>query len=195
MQLFAPLYDKTLLWAKHPKAVWYLSALSFSESVFFPVPTDVMLAPMCLANRHRAWRLALITTLLSVFGGLFGYAIGYVAFEAIEPMIQQWGYGDNFQKATNWFNEWGIWVVLLAGFSPIPYKVFTIAAGVAGMAILPFLLMSLIGRGARFFLVAAFMVWGGEKMEHVLRRYIEVIGWLVVVLAVVIYVWVKGVSS
>jgi len=191
MKLFSALYDKTLLWAGHPHAERYLAGLSFAESSFFPVPPDVMLAPMTLAKRHFAWRYALITTLMSVLGGLLGYAIGSGAFELIQPVLIDHGYWDNFQKATDWFNQWGIWVILLAGFTPIPFKVFTIAAGVVGMAIIPFILMSIIGRGARFFLVAGIMYWGGERMETKLRHYIEYIGWFVIAVAIAFYFIIK----
>ena len=195
MKLFGPMYDKTILLSKHPKATWYLSVLSFSESVFFPVPPDVMLAPMCLANRHKAMWLAFITTIFSVLGGLLGYFLGYLAFELVEPHIRDFGYWESFEKAKVWFAEWGIWVILIAGFSPIPYKVFTVTAGVVGMALVPFLLMSLLARGARFFLVAALVAWGGPKFEPLLRRYIEMIGWLVLVLLVVLYFVVRNGSA
>lgn len=191
MKLFSPLYDKTLQWSAHKNAPKYLSFLSFAESSFFPIPPDVMLAPMCIANRKKAWQFALLTTIFSVLGGLFGYLIGSLAFDAVEPLLKDMGYWANFEKASGWFNEWGIWVVLLAGFSPIPYKVFTISAGVVGMAVIPFVLMSILGRGGRFFLVAGLMVWGGEKMESHLKRYVEVIGWAVVVLAIIAYFLLK----
>ncbi len=191
MKIFAPLYEKTLQWAAHRHAEKYLAGLSFAESSFFPVPPDVMLAPMVLAKRQRAWRFALITTLMSVLGGLLGYVIGASAFDFIQPVIVDRGYWDTFEKATDWFNEWGIWVILLAGFTPVPYKIFTISAGVVGMAIIPFVLMSIIGRGARFFLVAGLMYWGGEKMERKLHQYIEYIGWLVIVAVVLLYFFVK----
>lgn len=191
MKLFEPLYLKTLQWARHHRAPWFLAGLSFAESSFFPVPPDVMLAPMCLAKQKMAWRYAFITTLMSVIGGLFGYLIGYLAFDFIEPWLKDLGYWDRFQMASQWFNEWGIWVILIAGFSPIPYKLFTIAAGVAGMAILPFILMSIIGRGLRFFLVAGFMVLGGEGMEQKLQHYIERIGWVVVFVVIIAYLLVK----
>ncbi|MDH3327060.1 MAG: DedA family protein [Gammaproteobacteria bacterium] len=191
MKLFGTLYDKTLQWAGHRHAERYLAGLSFAESSFFPVPPDVMLAPMVLAKRHLAWRFALITTIMSVLGGLLGYVIGNGAFEVIEPILIERGYWDSFQKATDWFGEWGIWVILLAGFTPIPFKVFTIAAGVVGMAIVPFVLMSIIGRGARFFLVAGLMFWGGEKMERMLRKSIESVGWALVALALIAYFLIK----
>jgi len=180
--LFSRLYDMALRWAHHKHASWYLGGLSFAESSFFPVPPDVMLAPMCLADNSKAWRYAMLTTVTSTAGGLFGYAIGMMGFGLVEPYIHQFGYWESFQAAQRLFAEWGIWVVFIAGFSPIPYKLFTIAAGVTGMAIVPFLLASFVGRGARFFIVAGVIKWGGPKMEQALRKYIEYLGWLLVML-------------
>lgn len=191
MKLFSPLYNKTLQWSAHPKAARYLSILSFAESSFFPIPPDVMLAPMCLANRKKAWHFAFLATIFSVLGGVLGYLIGAFAFDQIEPLLKTSAYWEKFTKASAWFDEWGIWIVLLAGFSPIPYKVFTVSAGVVGMALLPFVLMSLLGRGGRFFLVAGLMVLGGEKMEKTLRRYVEVLGWAVIGLAIAAYFLLK----
>lgn len=172
-------------WAQHRHAQWYLAGLSFAESSFFPVPPDVMLAPMALADTRKAWRYALLTTVASVLGGVAGYLLGYFAFELVEPWIQATGYGDKYKQAVAWFEDWGIWVIFIAGFSPIPYKLFTISAGVTAMAFVPFVLASLVGRGARFFLLAALMVWGGTRMEQLLRRYVDVFGWLLVALIVV----------
>jgi membrane protein YqaA with SNARE-associated domain len=172
-------------WSRHRHAPWYLGAMSFAESSFFPIPPDVMLAPMSLANPARAWWFALLTTLTSVAGGLFGYAIGYFAFDAIEPVLRESRYWDGYQAAVDWFDRWGFWAVFVAGFSPIPYKAFTIAAGALSMAVLPFTLASLVGRGARFFLVAALMAWGGARMEVSLHRYIDRLGWATVAVTLV----------
>jgi len=136
-----------------------------------------MLAPMCLANPSRAWWFALLTTVTSVAGGIFGYLIGHFAFDLVQPLIEG-RYAAAYQQSVNWFNEWGFWAILVAGFSPIPYKVFTIAAGVLYMPLLPFILASAIGRGGRFFLVAALMFWGGKTMERMLKQYVDVIGWI-----------------
>jgi membrane protein YqaA with SNARE-associated domain len=189
MKLFSSLYQRAMTWSRHPHAPWYLGGLSFAESSFFPIPPDVMLAPMCLANPQRAWRLALLTTLASVAGGLFGYSIGFFAIDALLPWLQESRYWPAYQTAVEWFGRWGFWAVFVAGFSPIPYKVFTIAAGALSMALLPFTLASLIGRGARFFLVAGLMAWGGARMEEMLHRYVERLGWAVVALAVVALLW------
>ncbi|MBL1432156.1 MAG: DedA family protein [Gammaproteobacteria bacterium] len=188
MKIFSKLYDMTLRWAAHPKAPWYLGGLSFAESSFFPIPPDVMLAPMVLAKRNKAWWFAAITTIASVLGGIAGYLIGWLAFDLIEPWVMQAGYGDKLALTKDWFEQWGVWVVFIAGFAPIPYKLFTISAGVLAMSFLPFVMASLIGRGARFFLVAGIIRAGGEKMEAVLRKYIDTMGWIVIVGAVAVYV-------
>lgn len=183
MRVFSIMYDRVMAWSRHPHAAWYLGGLSFAESSFFPIPPDVMLAPMSLAQPAKAWRLALLTTLASAAGGLLGYLIGNFAFGLIEPIVGVGGrYHQAFMQAEQWFARWGLWAVFVAGFSPIPYKVFTITAGVLSMALIPFLLASLVGRGARFFLVAALMVWGGAPMERQLRRYVDTIGWVMVAL-------------
>ena len=181
--MFASLYERAMRWARHRHAPWYLGGMSFAESSFFPIPPDVMLAPMCLAQPQKAWRFATITTLTSVLGGIMGYFIGAYGFTLIEPWLQgQDRYWAAYQQAIDFFNQWGVLAVFIAGFSPIPYKVFTIAAGVLSMALLPFTLASLVGRGARFFLVAGLMRWGGERMEAQLHRHIDRLGWATVAL-------------
>jgi len=188
LKLFTKLYDMALVWAKHRFAERYLAAMSFAESVFFPVPPDVMLAPMSLAQPSKAWRFASFATVASVLGGIVGYFLGYWLFEpVVQPFIEQMHWQEKFETALTWFKEYGVWVVFLAGFSPIPYKVFTIGAGVLQMAFLPFLIASAVGRGARFFLVSALMKWGGVKMEQKLRQYVEVLGWGLVILIAVAY--------
>ena len=191
MALFTALYDRCMGWARHRHATWYLGGLSFAESSFFPVPPDVMLAPMSMARPGRATFYALLTTLASVVGGLFGYLIGYFAFEAIAPWLERAGHMPAYLKGRDWFEAWGFWAILIAGFSPIPYKVFTIAAGSLAMNLPLFLVGSLIGRGGRFFLVAGLLAWGGPKMEAALRRYVERIGWALVVVAVLLYLYFR----
>ncbi|MBH0028055.1 DedA family protein [Pseudoalteromonas sp. SWN29] len=192
MKLFTKLYDMALVWAKHRHAERYLAAMSFAESVFFPIPPDVMLAPMSLAQPKKAWRFASFATIASVFGGIIGYLLGFWLFEpVVEPLIAQMHWQEKFDIALNWFKDYGVWVVFLAGFSPIPYKVFTIGAGVLQMAFLPFLFASAIGRGARFFLVSALMKWGGAKMEEKLRQYIEILGWGLVILIALAYILLR----
>ena len=193
MRLFGPLYDKVIDWARHPHAERYLGALSFAESSFFPIPPDVMLAPMCLADRQKAWRFAAITTVTSLLGGIAGYAIGYFLFEAVEPWLHDMGYWSAYEQGKAWFDQWGVWAVFVAGFSPIPYKIFTITAGVAVLNFPGFVIASLIGRGARFVLVAGFVVLGGERMEAMIPRYVERIGWAVVgIVAVAVAFLMQG---
>lgn len=173
-------------WSRHPHAERYLGALSFAESSFFPIPPDVMLAPMCMATPGKAWRYALNATVFSVLGGLAGYAIGYLLFEAVEPWLRESHYWNAYATARAWFDRYGIWAVFIAGFSPIPYKVFTIAAGVAALALPGFFVASLVGRGARFFLVAGIVRFAGPRLEARLLDYIERIGWSMVALSAVV---------
>lgn len=191
MKLFAPLLDRVLRWSRHPYASWYLGGLSFAESSFFPIPPDVMLAPMVVARPERAWWLAGLTTLTSVLGGMVGFWLGLIAMESVLPLVERWGYAEPFARATAWFARWGFWAVLAAGFSPIPYKVFTIAAGGMAMPFAPFLLASALGRAARFFLVAGLLFWGGERLEGMLRRYVETLGWLFVVALAIAYLLLR----
>lgn len=179
------IYRRALEYARHRHAPRYLVLLSFAESSFFPVPPDVMLIPMALAKPKSAWRLALLTTFASVLGGMLGYGIGYFAFALVEPWLQQWGYWEGYLTARSWFNRWGFWAVFIAGFSPLPYKVFTIAAGTLTMNLPLFLIASFIGRGSRFFLEAGLIVWGGERLEQAIYRHINRIGWLVVAIVTV----------
>lgn len=188
MRIFEKMYDTTLRWARHKHAQYYLLILGVCESIFFPIPPDVMLAPMALANRKKAWFYAGITTVSSVIGGACGYLLGWLAFDAyIEPLIIEWGYAERLEMAINWFKEYGIGVVFLAGFSPIPYKIFTVSAGFLGMAFTPFMVVSTISRAMRFYLVAGLMYWGGEIMEQKLRKYMDWIGWTTIFLAVLTY--------
>lgn len=185
--IFSGLYNKCMQWAAHPHAERYLVGISIIESIFFPIPTALMVAPMAVARPDRAVRIALIATLTSVFGALFGYMLGYYAITLVVPIIEQVGYGDKYQVAQNWFAEWGFWAVVIAGFTPIPFKLFTISAGALSMAIAPFMLASLVGRSAHFFLVALLMAWAGPTMEPVVRKYIEWLGWLFVLIVIVAY--------
>jgi len=190
MKIFTILYEKVKVWAMHPLAERYLGVMSFAESSFFPIPVDVMLAPMVLVKKHKAWRYAFIAMVASVLGGAFGYFIGVYAIDLVLPLLEKMHYMDAFEVGQKWLKEWGVVAIFIAGFSPIPYKIFTIAAGAFGMAFLPFVLASIVGRGARFYLVAALMYWGGEAMENKLKNYIDIIGWAIVIfitLFIVIY--------
>jgi membrane protein YqaA with SNARE-associated domain len=189
MKVFGPLYELVLTWSRHRHAERYLAGLSFAESSFFPIPVDVMLAPMCLAERSRAWRYAAIASIFSVLGGVAGYAIGLGAFDLIEPWLAESHYWLAYETSREWFDRYGVWVVFVAGFSPIPYKVFTIAAGVAALNLPVFFIASVLGRGARFFLVAGLVVLGGDKLEGTLRKYVEWIGWGVAIIVALAIGW------
>ncbi len=178
MKIFEPIYTTILGWAKHKHAERYLAGVSFAESSFFPIPVDVMLAPMVLADKDKAWRLAAITTVMSVLGGIFGYIIGYFFFEAYgDQILNYFNAYDTFELIKSKYAAHGILIILLAGFTPIPYKIFTIASGVLGIAFLPFVLLSLIGRGGRFFLVAGLVRLGGDKLEETIHKQVELLGW------------------
>jgi len=186
VKLFEPIYSAILKWAKHPKAERYLAGVSFAESSFFPIPVDVMLAPMVLADKDKAWRLATITTLMSVLGGIFGYLIGAYFFEAYgEQMLNFLHAHEKFERIKTMFIDHGTLIILLAGFTPIPYKVFTIASGVMGIAFLPFVVLSFIGRGARFYLVAGLIRLGGDQLEETIHKKIEMLGWLTLIVVAV----------
>jgi membrane protein YqaA with SNARE-associated domain len=187
--IFAGLYNRVMRWAAHEHAERYLIVVSIIESIFFPVPTALMVAPMAVARPERAVRIAIIATVTSVLGGLFGYYLGYFAIHAIEPVLHDVGYWDKYMTAHRWFEEWGFWAVVVAGFSPIPFKLFTLSAGALSMALLPFLLAALIGRSAHFFLVSLAMAWAGPKMEPMVRRYIEWLGWATVLIIVLFIVF------
>lgn len=187
MKLFSGLYAKVMQWARHKHATYWLALVSFTESSFFLIPPDVMLAPMSLARPDKAWFYAGLTTIASVLGGLLGYIIGVFALHMVEPWIIQFGYTEAYETAQQWFADYGFWAIFLAGFTPIPYKIFTIASGAVGMLLLPFILGSLIGRGMRFFLVAGLMKWGGQPFEEKLHSWVDRLGWLTVGGLVVAY--------
>lgn len=192
MKIFAPLYEKVMIWSTHKNAPYYLYFTAFIESIFWPIPVDIMLAPMALAKRHLAWRLAFFTTIFSVLGGAAGFYLGSFLYEPIVlPFIEMMSYQGKMEIAQSWFTEWGILVIFIASFTPIPFKVFTVTAGVMSMAFWPFLLTALVGRGLRFFLVAGLMVIGGEKMEAKLSKYIDMLGWLTIIAAIILYFTLK----
>ena len=189
--MFLKLFDRVIALSAHRRAPAFLATLSFTESSFFPVPPDVMLIPMCLARPRKSWSYAALCTLSSVLGGMAGYLIGKLAFSWIEPWLMGSHYAGTFMKAVEAFETWGFWYILLAGLTPIPYKVFTVSAGVVGMPWLAFIGGSFVGRGGRFFLVAALIRLGGEKLAAKMRNYIDLIGWVMIALALVVFVIMK----
>ena len=146
------LYDRTMQLAARRDAVWLLAVVAFVESSIFPVPPDVMLIPMVLAARGGAWRFAAVCTVASVLGGLAGYAVGSVLFEAAgRPILELYGYAERFAEFTLRYNEYGAWIVFVAGVTPFPYKVITIASGAAQLDLATFTTASVLARGIRFF--------------------------------------------
>lgn len=177
MKLFSYLYDKSIAWAGHRHAQYYLAGVSFIESSFFPIPPDVMLISMGMAEPKKSWMFAFIATLFSVLGGLFGYSIGLFGVEHVQHWLTHSVYYQSYLYVVQLFQHYGIWIIFIAGFSPIPYKLFTIAAGALHMPILPFVVASFLGRGLRFFLVSGIMFYWGEHLKSSLRSYIDRIGW------------------
>ena len=164
------LYDYCIAAAERPRAAWALGAVSFAESSFFPIPPDAMLVPMALARPDQAYRYALICTVTSVLGGVVGYLIGAVLYESVGAwVIQLYGYGTKVEAFRAAYAEWGAWIILLKGLTPIPYKLVTITSGFAGYNIFLFILFSIITRGARFFLLAFLL----HRYGPAARRIIE----------------------
>lgn len=188
MRLFAGLYERVLAWAGRPRAAWWLAALGFAESTFFPVPADALLAPMVLA-RPAAWlRLAALLTAASVAGGVAGYLLGAWAFEQAAPWLLD-DAGAELARAQELFKEWGAWIVLAAAFTPVPYKAFTLSAGFLAAPFAPFVLASVVGRGARFLLVAGLVRAGGAALEDWLRRRAEPLGWILTLALLGVLAW------
>ena len=164
------LYDRTMALAAHRHALAALALVAFVESSVFPIPPDIMIVPMVLAARDRAWRIAGVCTAASVLGGLAGYGIGYFLFEAVgRPLIAFYGHADTFAAFRAAYNDWGAWIVAGAGLTPFPYKVITIASGVTALDPVVFTVASALSRGARFFLVAA-LLW---RFGPPIRSFVE----------------------
>jgi membrane protein YqaA with SNARE-associated domain len=189
MKIFKPLYERAIVWSKHPRAPLILMLLSFVEAFVFPVAPEVMLAPMCLAQPKRGFRYAAMSLLGSIFGMFVGYAIGHYAIDLIMPWIIKFGYGPSFEDIKKQAAEHGFLMLFLAGLTPVPFKLATIAAGAVGMPFLPFFFGGVIGRGKRVFIVAGAIRLGGEKAEIWLRKNIEPIGWLALVLLIGVITW------
>ena len=170
------LYDWTMTLAAGPHATKALAAVAFLESSIFPIPPDAMLVPMVLARPARAWRLALIATAASVVGGLAGYAIGYFLFETLgQWIIQLYGLGAKFDEFQRTWNEWGLWIILIKGLTPIPYKIVAIASGLAQFNLGVFILASIATRGARFFLVAALLRAFGAPIRSFIEQRLTLV--------------------
>ena len=176
--MFRGLYDWVLRLAGHRHAIRYMGAVSFAESSFFPIPPDVMLVPMVLANRKKAFTIAAVCTVCSVVGGLLGYAIGYYFFETIGAwVVKTYGLQAGLERFREQFAQWGIWVILIKGLTPIPYKLVTIASGAAHFDLFTFVWASIVTRGVRFFLVAALLWKYGEPIRSFIEERFSLVTW------------------
>ena len=196
MKIFGPLYERTIGWARHRRAPAFLTGLSFAEAVVFPVPPEVMLAPMCLAQPKRGFWFATLSLLGSLAGAVVGYALGHYAYELVKPLLAALGWMERIDAQVQQLREiaahspWqAFWLLVLAGFTPIPLKIFTWASGIVGVPLVPFLASMFIGRGKRVYLVALAIRLGGVRAEAALRRYIEPIGWIASVLLLAAIGW------
>ena len=176
MNFLRNIYNWTLKKAEHKNAKWYLSLISFAESSFFPIPPDIVLIPMVLASKARALFYALICTISSVLGGILGYAIGYFFYNSVGIYIVEFYHLENsFSVFENYYKEFGILIVLGAGITPFPYKFITMASGVFGLNIFLFIIISVIGRGLRFYLIAILLYFFGEKIKLFIDKYFNIL--------------------
>jgi membrane protein YqaA with SNARE-associated domain len=196
MKLFGPLYEKTIRLARHPRASTWLVVLSFFEAIIFPVMPEVMLLPMCVAQPRRGFWFASLSLAGSMVGAVVGYYLGHFAFAALKPMFAALGMLHGIESGIAVIQEkmiespWAVfWMLVLAGFSPIPMKVFTWASGVVGVPMLPYLASMFVGRGKRVFLLALIIRLGGERAERMLHKYIEPVGWVAMVMLVGLVGW------
>lgn len=189
--MWTRLYNWMLAASRHPHAPRYLGAVSFAESSFFPLPPDIMLAPMVLARPQHWWQLALFTTVASILGGMFGWVIGYFAIESVLPLIKTAGYLPAYETTQRWFQEYGFMALIVAGFTPVPFKMFTISAGAAAMSFGPFVAAAVLGRGARFILVAGLIRALGPTIEPHLARFMDWLGWVFLALLLLGFALIK----
>jgi membrane protein YqaA with SNARE-associated domain len=179
------LYARMIELAAGPRAMWALIAVSFAESSFFPIPPDVLLIPMMLARPRTAWQLAAICTLASVAGGLLGYAIGYYGFDLIgRPLLEFYGAMGRYDTLKAGFDQWGLWIIILKGMTPIPYKLITIASGVAHFNLVAFVAASIVSRSLRFFLLAVLLWWLGDAARDFIERRLTLVTMVFAVLLV-----------
>ncbi|WP_038250471.1 YqaA family protein [Ghiorsea bivora] len=189
------LYHWTLSWADHPSAKYALFLIALIESSVFPIPPDILLIALALGQPKSALRFAAITTAGSTLGAAVGYGIGFLLWASVgQPIIEFYGLTSQYLKAEDWFAMYGVAIVLIAGFSPIPFKVITIAAGAFGIAFIPFILAALAARGARFFLEAAILRWGGDRLRNFVEKHFELMTILITLLVVAgfVVIWAMG---
>ena len=192
MNLLRSLYNWTLKKAEHKYSSWILSIVSFSESSFFPIPPDVLLIPMIIAKRTKAWTYALICTLSSVLGGVAGYAIGFFLFNSVGILIVEFYHLSNsFNTFESYYKEYGILIVLGAGFTPFPFKFITIASGVFSLNIFLFILTAFIARGLRFYLLTSLLFIFGEKIKILIDKYFNILAVLFFILLLGSFMLIK----
>ena len=176
MKYFKNLYDWTLIKSRHPKATWFLSLVSFIESSFFPIPPDIILIPMIIAKKTNAFFYAFICTISSVLGGILGYLIGYYLFNSLGILIvNYYGLADQFTLFENYYIKYGLWIILGAGFTPFPFKFITIASGVFGLNIFLFIIISILARGLRFYIIAILLRIFGSFIENLINKYFNIL--------------------
>ena len=167
------LYNWTLRQAASPHALWILALVAFIESSIFPIPPDILLIPMVLALRQKAWLLAGICTIASVVGGMAGYGIGFFLYESVgQSILEFYGKLEKFESFQALYNQWGAWIVMMGGLTPFPYKVITIASGVTGLNIVTFTLFSIVARGIRFFLITWLLWKFGAPIKTFIEKYL-----------------------
>lgn len=174
--LLRSVYDWTMNFAAHRNALWALFIISFVESSIFPIPPDILLIPMILASREKAWKIAAVCTVGSVLGGIAGYGIGFFLFEQFgRPLLEFYGKAGKFTEFQEMYNAWGAWVVAMAGLTPFPYKVITIASGVTALNIGTFVIASVVSRGIRFFLEAWLLWYFGDPIREFVEKYLGIL--------------------
>ncbi len=196
MRVFAALYQRVLGWSRHPHAERYLAGLSLVEAFAFPVAPELMLAPMCLAQPRRGVRYASVSLVFSLIGSLIGYALGHYAFDALQPLLLRLGWMAPIERLVGELrvdvaqHPWtAFWLLVLAGFTPLPLKLFTWASGIVGVPLLAFFASMAIGRGKRVYLLAALLRWLGPRAERFLARWVEWLGWGAIGALVLVGTW------
>lgn len=190
------IYKKILSLAEHQHAKRFLALIAFIESSFFPIPPDVMIIPMVLAKPSSWWRIALTCTLFSVIGGVAAYFIGLLLFEtAAMPLIRFYGYQDKISEFNEMYQHWGGWAVFLAGLTPFPYKIITIASGMAQLNLALFVSLSVLSRGLRFFAVSFLLYYFGDKIRTLLEKYFGLVTGITGCCLILIYFWLKSFSN
>lgn len=183
--MFRALYDWTLRLASHRHAIRWMAVISFCESSFFPIPPDVMVVPMVLARRDQAYLIATVCTISSVLGGMLGYAIGMFLYDSVgQWLIAVYGMAEGIEGFRETYREWGALIILIKGFTPIPFKLVTIASGIAAFSFPVFVAASIVTRGARFFLIAWLLRRYGAPMQEFIERRLTLVGWTFLILLI-----------